>query len=239
MKPARAWVRLESGRRLNLLAPDPDSWTDRDLAVGLSRTYRWGGHSCWDLPLSVAQHSLLVLVLRQAVTPLERLARDEALRELLHDADEGMLSFDPISPLKPHLGDDYEGLVSRLRSAIAARYGLPPWDAASYTTHKRADRLAAASEAVHVAGWFPQDLAETLGIDVHPLADDPLPALEGLKPWQPWPARAAAALFLAKLGELLDPNCSEEAASLDACVRREETAARLTPRSPCSPPTKT
>ena len=46
MKPARAWVRLQSGRRLNLLAPDPVSWTDSDLAIGLSRTYRWGGHSC-------------------------------------------------------------------------------------------------------------------------------------------------------------------------------------------------
>jgi hypothetical protein len=65
MKPARAWVRLQSGRRLNLLAPDPVSWTDSDLAIGLSRTYRWGGHSCWERPLSVAQHSLLVLVLRQ------------------------------------------------------------------------------------------------------------------------------------------------------------------------------
>ena len=51
MKPARAWVRLHSGRRLNLLDPDPASWADSDLATGLSRTYRWGGHSCWDLPL--------------------------------------------------------------------------------------------------------------------------------------------------------------------------------------------
>ena len=38
MKPARAWVRLESGRRLNLLEPDPNSWTDSDLAIGLSQT---------------------------------------------------------------------------------------------------------------------------------------------------------------------------------------------------------
>jgi hypothetical protein len=88
MTPARAWVRLESGRRLNLLQPDADNWTDRDLAIGLSRTYRWGGHSCWDLPLSVAQHSILVLVLRAKMAPLDHLTRGEALRELLHDADE-------------------------------------------------------------------------------------------------------------------------------------------------------
>jgi hypothetical protein len=69
MKPDRAWVRLSSGRRLDLINPQPGDWTDLDLAVGLSRTYRWGGHSTWDLPLSVAQHSLLVLVLRQQMRP--------------------------------------------------------------------------------------------------------------------------------------------------------------------------
>ena len=52
----RAWVLLPSGRRLDLLNPDPQAWTDHDLAVGLSRTYRWAGYSAWDLPLSVAQH---------------------------------------------------------------------------------------------------------------------------------------------------------------------------------------
>ena len=56
MRAGRAWVRLGSGRRLDLLDLRPDAWTDEDLATGLSRTYRWGGHSCWELPLSVAQH---------------------------------------------------------------------------------------------------------------------------------------------------------------------------------------
>lgn len=85
MKPSRAWVLLKSGRRLDLLDPDPDAWTDRDLAIGLSRTYRWAGYSAWDLPLSVAQHSLTVLALREMGGPMT--AR-EALRELLHDATE-------------------------------------------------------------------------------------------------------------------------------------------------------
>ena len=227
MKPERAWIRLESGRRLNLLQPDPDSWTDRDLAIGLSRTYRWGGHSRWDLPLSVAQHSLLVLVLRQKLTPFDPLTRGEALRELLHDADEGMLSFDPISPLKPHLGADYDSLVSRLRTAIGTRYAIPAWDVESYAGHKRADRLAAASEAVHVAGWSCQDLQETLDIQTRPLIDDPLPRLTGLKPWEPWPAWTAAALFLAKLRELTDSEPLERAADLDACMARENTVANL------------
>ncbi len=213
---------------MNLLAPDPaDGWTDRDLAIGLSRTYRWGGHSCWDLPLSVAQHSLLVLVLRRKIAPLDKLTRGEALREILHDADEGMLSFDAIAPLKPHLGADYDSLVSRLRAAIETRYAIPPWDDDSYAAHKRADRLAAASEAVHVAGWTSQDLQDTLGIPVQPLTEDPLPRLTGLKPWEPWPARTAAALFLAKLRELTGREHLEHPADLDACVAREKTVADL------------
>jgi hypothetical protein len=79
MKPDRAWVRLSSGRRLDLINPKPGDWTDLDLAVRLSRTYRWGGHSTWDLPLSVAQHSLLVLVLRQQMRPHQPLTLREAL----------------------------------------------------------------------------------------------------------------------------------------------------------------
>lgn len=67
MRAERAWVRLSpSGRRLNLLQPDPRAWQHADLAVGLSRTYRWGGHSAWKLPLSVAQHSLTVLAICKA-----------------------------------------------------------------------------------------------------------------------------------------------------------------------------
>ncbi len=77
-----AWVRLQSGRRLDSLQPNPASWTDSDLAIGLSRTYRRGGYSSWDLPLSVAQHSLLVLVLRQKMAPLDNLTRGEALAKV-------------------------------------------------------------------------------------------------------------------------------------------------------------
>ena len=210
MRAARAWVRLDSGRRLNLLEPDPTSWEDCDLAIGLSRTYRWGGHSTWELPLSVAQHSLLVLVMRQMLRPLEPLSRKEALRELLHDANEGLLSYDPISPVKPHLGGDFHALAARMQAAVETRYKLPPWDAGGYALHKQADRLAAASEAVHVAGWSYAELQEVLEIDIAPVAIDPLPLPSGMRPWEPWPARLAAALFLAKLQELSEPGLAEE-----------------------------
>jgi hypothetical protein len=185
-------VRLPSGRRLDLLNPTPFDWDDADLAMGLARTYRWGGHSRWPLPLSVAQHSLLVLELRRRDGPTAA----EARRELLHDADEGLLGFDPISPLKPFLGEGFQALVARLQAAIAARYALPPWSAPARAAHKRADRIAAASEAVHVVGWTAGELRRSLRIGAPVLAVDPLPRPVGMAPWQPWPADVAAERFL-------------------------------------------
>jgi hypothetical protein len=227
MIPTRAWVRLVSGRRINLLDPQPDSWTGADLAIGLSRTYRWGGHSIWNLPLSVAQHSLLVLTLRERMhgTPLTRL---EGLRELLHDASEGLLSFDPISPVKPHLGTSFTELDARLQRVIAARYDLRPWSEDDYAAHKRADRLAAASEALHVGGWSRDEIRGTLLIGDCPLIEDSLPDPEGPKPWEPWPAPLAAFLFLAKLRELLaDEPSPSTPGNLTAIVARERTLRRL------------
>jgi hypothetical protein len=81
----RAFVLLKSRRRLDLLDPDPHAWTDDDLAAGLSRTMRWGGASRWEYPLSVAQHSLTVLAIREAdgaLTPGEALTA--ARRHRIH-----------------------------------------------------------------------------------------------------------------------------------------------------------
>jgi hypothetical protein len=197
----RAWVLLPSGQRLDL-HPDPQAWTDHDLSVGLSCTYRWAGYSAWDLQLSVAQHGLTVLALRQASSG-HGLTPPEALRELLHDAEEALLGgWDPITPLKAHLGPGFDALVRRLQAAIEERYQLPAWTLASHASHKHADRLAAASEAFHVAGWSGQAIPESLGITLEPLADDPLPAPEGMRSWEPWPPNLAAHVFLTRMNEL-------------------------------------
>ncbi len=227
MKPDRAWVLLPSGRRLDLLTPDPTAWTDRDLAISLSRAYRWGGHSRWDLPLSVAQHSLLVLVIRQQMQALQKLTPAEALRELLHDAEEAFLCFDPISPLKPHLGDAFSAVTGRLRAAIDNRYRLVPWSRDDYLLHKKADHLAAASEAFHVTGWSRADMRDSLHITLDPVDHDPLPTPDGMQPWEPWPPRLAAALFLAKLQELTCPNRVNAPGDRTAAIQRETTIAAL------------
>jgi hypothetical protein len=141
--------------------------------------------------------------------------------------DEGLLGFDPISPLKPHLGADFDALTCRLRQAIAVRYDLPEWPAEDYLLHKRADRLAAASEALHVAGWSREDIRETLDIRLTPVMTDPLPLLPGFQPWKPWPPRRAAALFLIKLRELDRATDIDAPADLTAAIDREATLADL------------
>lgn len=202
MTTQRAWVRMPSGRRLDLLDPTPFDWDDSDLALGLARTYRWGGHSSWPLPLSVAQHSIAVMLLRRAAAP-EPLSPLEDLRELLHDAEEGLVGFDAISVIKPFLGDGFKVLTSRLEQAVCLRYGLPAWTAAGHRAHKQADRLAAASEAVHVVGWTPTEVRKTLKITVEPLQHDPLLAVYGGTAWEPWPPTLACERFLSELHSLL------------------------------------
>lgn len=205
MASPRAWVRLPSGKRLDLLNPTPFDWEDKDLALGLARTYRWGGHSAWPLPLSVAQHSLLVLALHRRQAP-GALNRPAELRELLHDADEGLLGFDCISVVKPFLGEAYRVLTARLEHAIAMRYGLPPWTPGTRKAHKRADRVAAASEAVHVVGWTQSEVRNTLRIPYTALRDDPLREIYGDKAWEPWTPAVAAERFLAELQRLTGGN---------------------------------
>ena len=204
----RAFVLLKSRRRLDLLNPDPDAWTDDDLAAGLSRTMRWGGASQWEHPLSVAQHSLTVLAIREAEGPL---TAGQGLRELLHDATEFMLGWDCIAPLKAQLGQPFRDLEARLQAAVDARYRLPPWTPESHAAHKRADRLAAASEAFHVVGWSRIEMRKALGIEIAPLLDDPLPR-RGFAPWEPWPPRAAQRLLMERFQSLADAHGADLAA---------------------------
>lgn len=199
---ARAYIRQRSGRHLNLLDPDPHSWTDEDLAIGLSRTFRWGGHSIYPLPLSVAQHSLLVMVL-SAKFAAKPPTPAEALRELAHDADEALIGgFDAISPLKPFLGQGFINLTEKLQRAVFVRYNLVPWTPIEHKDHKHADILAAASEAVHVAGWSAAEVRDTLKIHLPPLLIDPLAEIYDCRPWEPWTPDIAAKRFLAELTRL-------------------------------------
>lgn len=198
--PVRAWVRQPSGRHLDLINPETDGFDDMDLALGLARTFRWGGHSVWPRPLTVAQHCLTVLQIRIDAGDLP--ARVQLL-ELLHDAEEGLIGFDPISPLKPILGQPFQTMLGKLQRAVLDRYGAGDWSDDEYAQHKRADILAAASEAVHVAGWSRAEVREVLGIQMAPLDIDPLHAVYGGEPWDPWPVDVATQRFLEALRSIV------------------------------------
>lgn len=199
----RAWVLLRSGRRFNLLDPTPFDWEIADLAEGAARTFRWGGSSTWDWPLSVAQHSLLTLEIHRG--DHGPLPAPLALANLLHDGSEVLgVRWDPITPLKPILGEGFHSMDRAIQQAIHLRLGLPAQIPALWKKAiKAADRRAAASEALHVAGWSPAEIRSALKIRLSPLTEDPLARRFGATPWEPWPIRVAEARFLAELESLL------------------------------------
>src|SRR3954462_6478442 len=83
---ARAWQRMLSGRRLDLLDPSPLDIELEDIAHGLARVARWNGQTAGSHIFSVAQHSLLVETIAGHLEPsLPDVGR---LAALLHDAPE-------------------------------------------------------------------------------------------------------------------------------------------------------
>ena len=151
-RPAsRAWQRMLSGRRLNLLDPTPFDIEIGDIAHGLAFVARWNGQTQGDWPYSVAEHSLLVeqimARLDPGCDPRWRLAA------LLHDAPEYVIG-DMISPVKAALGGEYKAMDARLAAAIHLRFGLPAvLPAAVKRRIKAADRVSARLEAVTIAGF--------------------------------------------------------------------------------------
>ena len=150
-EPFRAWQRMLSGRRLDLLDPSPFDVEIGDIAHGLARVARWNGQTHGAHIFSVAQHTLLVETLARARWP--RLDRPARLAILLHDAPEYVIG-DMISPFKAVIGDAYKGVEARLLAAIHIRFGLPPKAGAEIARMiKTADRSAAFLEATKLAGF--------------------------------------------------------------------------------------
>ncbi len=159
--PARAWQRMISGRRLDLLDPSPLDIEITDIAHGLARVARWNGQTAGDHAFSVAQHSLLVddifLHLQPAASPEDRLVC------LLHDAPEYVIG-DMISPFKAVVGGGYKTVERRLQTAIHLRFTLPadPKPKLSRSV-KRADQIAAWFEARALAGFSDGEAAKYFG----------------------------------------------------------------------------
>lgn len=150
-RETRAWQRMLSGRRLDLLDPSPLDIEIEDIAHGLSRVARWNGQTSGDWAFSVAQHCLLVEEL--AVRLDAKASRACRLATLLHDGPEYVVG-DLISPFKAAVGLDYKALELRLLAAIHLRFALPAERPAGWSRLiKRADRAAAYLEATQLAGF--------------------------------------------------------------------------------------
>ena len=151
----RAWQRMLSGRRLDLLDPSPLDVEIEDIAHGLSRGARWNGQTGGAWAFSVAQHCLLVRDIYHGMRP-DTQSR-WLLAALLHDAAEYVVG-DLISPFKAAVGRDYKALELRLESAIHLRFGLPAQLPDKVRKDiKRADRAAAYFEAISVAGFSEEE----------------------------------------------------------------------------------
>ena len=151
MKQPRAWQRMLSGRRLDLLDPTPMDVEIEDIAHGLAFVARWNGQTIGDFAYSVAEHSLLVeqifLRLMPSATPAQRLTA------LLHDAPEYVIG-DMISPVKSSVGPGYEELDRRLAAAIHIRFGLPAVIPITLKRQiKKADKVSAWLEAKQLANF--------------------------------------------------------------------------------------
>ncbi len=192
----RAWQRMLSGRRLDLLDPSPLDVELTDIAHGLARVARWNGQTQGDYPFSVAQHSVLVLEIFKALDP-ETPPRDQ-LYAVLHDAPEYVMG-DIISPFKAAMGGNYKEVENRLLGAVHLRFALtatPP--AALKKAIKQADREAAYLEAVHLAGFEVAEARRYFG--------EPSLAVYEFEGFgqliRPWPTREAHDRFVAAVESL-------------------------------------
>jgi 5'-deoxynucleotidase YfbR-like HD superfamily hydrolase len=196
----RAWQRMLSGRRLDLLDPSALDIEIEDIAHGLARVARWNGQTSGAHIFSVAQHSLLVEALARARVP--RLDRSRRLAVLLHDAPEYVIG-DMISPFKGVIGDAYKAVERRLLAAIHRRFGLPVHSAPELERLiKIADREAAYLEATRLAGFGAAEARRFFG---RPPVISAAIERDYLKPW---PAETAQARYLERFRKLAEESAS-------------------------------
>ncbi|MGI9352165.1 MAG: YfbR-like 5'-deoxynucleotidase [Rhizobiaceae bacterium] len=160
-EPPRAWQRMLSGRRLDLLEPSPLDVEIEDIAHGLARVARWNGQTNGEHAFSVAQHSIVVWQAFCNLNP--KTNPDEQLMALLHDAPEYVIG-DMISPFKAVIGGEYKIVETRLQEAVHLRYSLPPKTPENAKAAiKKADSIAAYFEATELAGFSKEEAKNFFG----------------------------------------------------------------------------
>lgn len=164
----KSWVTTLSGKRFNILKPDPEAVKIEDIACALARQARFNGHTRFFY--SVGQHS----VLGAEVSPTKEIA----LQMLFHDATEAYIG-DLVSPVKA-LCPDFELIETRIHWAISQKLNL---EFPLPKVVKQIDRRLLATE---VRDLITKDLGSwNIG------ADEPFDF-----PIIPWPPEVTEARFL-------------------------------------------
>ena len=195
----RAWQRMLSGRRLDLIDPSPLDVEIDDIAHGLARVARWNGQTVGRHAFSVAQHTLVVDEIATVISA--GIGASGRLAVMLHDAPEYVIG-DMITPFKTLLGGEYKAVEERLRRAIHVRFGLPAVLPGSLAGRiKAADRAAAFYEATKLAGFAEAEAERYFG---RPHGFDPTTL-----PLEPWPAATAERQFLKRFKALAKTAATE------------------------------
>jgi uncharacterized protein len=191
--PKRAWQRMLSGRRLDLLDPSPLDIEIEDIAHGLARVARWNGQTKGDHAFSVAQHCVLVAQIYTHMNP--KAPSSNVLAALLHDAPEYVVG-DMISPFKAALGMDYKAFENRLLAAIHVRFGLLAQISQEVTDAiKVADKISAFLEATQLAGFSIEEGHKYFGQPKRLTGFD--------SKLVPLPTQAASTLYLSAFNDLV------------------------------------
>ncbi|MGE4536305.1 MAG: hypothetical protein AB7D37_04435 [Desulfovibrio sp.] len=178
-----AWIQTYSGRRFDLLEPDPKSVSFRDIAHALANSCRFNGHS--DKFYSVAEHSI---IMSHMVPP------EMAKWALFHDAAEAYAG-DMVRPLKELL-PEFSNIENRIASAIAKRFKLGMYPKELHVF----DLRMLATEARELMLEPPVPWGSTSGIEPF---DCPIHC---------WTPREAEELFYFRHGEILGEECLREEA---------------------------
>ncbi len=188
----RAWQRMLSGRRLDLLDPSPLDVEISDIAHGLARVARWNGQTRGDHAFSVAQHSLMVETIFREANPSASAC--DLMMALLHDAPEYVIG-DMISPFKAVVGGGYKVVEKRLEAAVHLRFGLSAHPSRDLKARiKKADTVAAFFEATELAGFSVAEARKFFGLP-RGITRDRLPV-------EPMAATEAQARFLERFHAL-------------------------------------
>tara|TARA_A200000113_G_scaffold76738_1_gene67626 strand:- start:491 stop:1093 length:603 start_codon:yes stop_codon:yes gene_type:complete len=192
LKQHRAWQRMLSGRKLDILSPSPLDIEIEDICLGLSRVTRWNGQTTGKHAYSVAQHSVVVEEVFNLEYPY--LNKKWKLAALLHDAPEYVIG-DLITPFKYALNNSYRDVEDNLMKAIHIRFGLPADLPKSIEAKiKRIDKAVAWYEAINIAGYNNE---EALVILKKPILKNKLGNILPMSP------NAIAKKFLKRFSELI------------------------------------